>query len=74
MFKLFDRDGNGKIDRDEFQLLSFECGAGLDLISDEHFEATFRAINKAGDGLISFDEFFDFIESNREDVSEARAT
>ena len=49
-FKLFDKDNDGFITKDEFQKISKK-------LSREQIEAVFSKFDKDGDGVLSFDEF-----------------
>lgn len=49
-FKLFDKDNDGFITKDEFQKISKK-------LSREQIEAVFSKFDKDGDGVLSFEEF-----------------
>ena len=50
-FKLFDKDGNGLIDRDELRDVMIELGEKL---SEEDIEEMIQDADKNGDGLIDY--------------------
>ena len=49
-FKLFDKDNDGYITKDEFQKISKK-------LNREQIEAVFNKFDKDGDGVLSFEEF-----------------
>lgn len=49
-FKLFDKDNDGFITKDEFQKISKK-------LNREQIEAVFSKFDKDGDGVLSFEEF-----------------
>lgn len=49
-FKLFDKDNDGFITKDEFQKISKK-------LSREQIEAVFAKFDQDGDGVLSFEEF-----------------
>ena len=53
-FNHFDKDGDGKIDLQEFGKLCQALGGD---ISDEHRKIGFEAIDTNGSGFIDFEEF-----------------
>lgn len=53
-FEHFDRDGDGRIDIDEFEDLCRALGGEIDR---EHRDVGFRAIDTNRSGYIDFDEF-----------------
>lgn len=53
-FNHFDRDGNGRIDRGEFEQLIRALGGSL---SSEELEQGFAAIDGDGNGTVDFAEF-----------------
>lgn len=56
-FDHFDTDGNGHIDREEFERLMDVLGAEL---GADELEVGFTAIDADGNGTIEFDEFADW--------------
>lgn len=55
-FKKFDADGNGVIEKEEFHALMASCG-----IARANWQSALRALDKNGDGKISFTEFLDWL-------------
>eukprot|EP00873_Tetraselmis_striata_P011886 jgi/Tetstr1/432150/TSEL_021607.t1 len=55
-FQLMDRDGDGRIGREDLQMA---LEASEDTMSEE-LDAVFRAVDTDGNGCISFDEFYKF--------------
>jgi long-chain acyl-CoA synthetase len=53
-FKMFDRDGDGKVSQAEFKAV---MGSLVEKLSDQDVEKMMRDADKDGDGFISFDEF-----------------
>lgn len=53
-FKEFDQDGNGRIDRDEFDALLKKLGADL---SRNEADAAFKDIDQNGNSAVEFEEF-----------------
>jgi calmodulin/calcium-binding protein CML/plastin-2 len=53
-FEYNDRDGDGKIELDEFKVMLEELGADM---SDREAGIGFRDIDSNDDGLIDFEEF-----------------
>ena len=53
-FKVFDRDGNGLIDKSELKATMKSLGENL---SDKDIKAMIRAADKNGDGKIDYEEF-----------------
>lgn len=59
VFNLFDTDGNGVIDREEFSLVAFEAGADVRSLSQEALSEAFLQLANTQFGeekTISFDE------------------
>jgi len=54
LFKQYDKDGNGTIDREEFKKLMASLNANYD---DSQIDSALQALDKSGDGKISFPEF-----------------
>ena len=61
-FSLFDEDGNGRIDQDEFGELMGTLGAEM---SEEELEMSFEFIDRDGNGYIDMQEFADWWEEAR---------
>ena len=57
VFKEFDRDGNGVIDKEEFAVMAFRCGASIDALVPEAVDASFRQLTTSSSKGITFDEF-----------------
>lgn len=53
LFKQYDKDGNDTIDREEFKKLMMS----LNVSDDEKVDNALQALDKGGDGKISFTEF-----------------
>jgi len=64
-FAMFDRDGDGIIDKNEFELLAFECGTDVAALTPENLTKAFQAINPKGDGKITFDDFQKWLKSDK---------
>lgn len=58
-FKLFDKDNDGYITKDEFQKISKK-------LSKEQVEAVFAKFDRDGDGVLSFDEFRSMLNKDRD--------
>jgi calmodulin len=58
MFKKFDVDGNGRLDRDEFAALLKGDGEPL---SDDEVQQALQMADKDGDGFIDLEEFVDML-------------
>jgi hypothetical protein len=71
MFQTFDRDSNGYIDPDEFELLAFQCGVPLNMLTQESKKKILADINPKGDGKITFDDFFKWVRVT-EDTKESK--
>ncbi|XP_022104102.1 calmodulin-like protein isoform X2 [Acanthaster planci] len=56
MFKKFDKDGSGRLERAEVHELLLSIGARR-----EQLDAGLKAIDKGGDGTVSFSEFLDYL-------------
>ena len=59
-FKLFDKDGNGLIDREELRDVMQQLGEKL---SEEDIEEMIQDADKNGDGLIDYQEFVKYMMS-----------
>ena len=57
-FKLFDRDGNGFIDRDELRTVMQQLGEKL---SEDEIEEMIEDADKDGDGQIDYNEFVKYM-------------
>ena len=57
---MFDRDGNGMIDRDELKVVMKQLGEKL---SEEDIEEMIQAADKNGDGMIDYQEFISYMTS-----------
>lgn len=57
-FKMFDRDGDGKISAPEFKAV---MGSLVEKITDAEVDTMFRGADKDGDSAISFDEFHELL-------------
>jgi len=64
-FAMFDRDGDGIIDKNEFELLAFECGTDVAALTPENLAKAFAAINPKGDGKITFDDFQKWLKTDK---------
>ena len=53
-FKMFDRDGDGKVSQAEFKAV---MGSFVEKLTDQDVERMMRDADKDGDGFISFEEF-----------------
>ena len=56
VFDLFDVDKNGTIDKDEFEVLAYECGE-IQSLTPQGIKDAFAVLNPKGDGKITFDRF-----------------
>jgi hypothetical protein len=54
VFKEFDTDDSGSIDRDELQAMMAKMGNPL---SDEQVDVALKDLDQNGDGVVDFDEF-----------------
>lgn len=57
-FKLYDKDNNGYLDKNEVSVLLLDMNDKYDL---ENVDKHFNAIDRSGDGVIDFDEFVVFM-------------
>jgi len=57
IFQMFDTDHNNNIDGKEFQQLAFQLGEAL---TNEEVTEAIKQIDKNQDGVITFDEFYDW--------------
>ena len=57
-FKLFDKDGNGLIDRDELAIALQQLGEKL---SEEEIDEMLEDCDTNGDGMIDFEEFMRYM-------------
>ena len=55
---IIDKDASGEINLDELKKLIRELGLDKE-VSDADVEELFKALDKSGDGKISFEEFVD---------------
>ncbi|KAF2230197.1 mitochondrial carrier [Viridothelium virens] len=58
LFKSIDRDHNGNLDKDELQLACTRAGL---LVNQSNIDRFFSDVDKNHDGVISFDEWRDFL-------------
>lgn len=65
IFASFDRDNNGFIDRDEFEVLAYECGGDLNSLTDENIDAQFKVMNPSGDGKITYEAFYKWLTTEK---------
>eukprot|EP00823_Brevimastigomonas_motovehiculus_P007422 TRINITY_DN646_c0_g1_i1.p1 TRINITY_DN646_c0_g1~~TRINITY_DN646_c0_g1_i1.p1 ORF type:complete len:536 (+),score=172.38 TRINITY_DN646_c0_g1_i1:33-1640(+) len=77
LFKLADRDGNGHVDYEEFEILAYQCGVPLHLLTDSSKKKILAEINPKGDGKITFEDFFKWVavaekEDSKTDTKEAK--
>ena len=63
VFKAFDTDGNGVIDKNEFDVLAFKCGSDIEALVPENLEKSFNELQK--DGKISFDQFYNWLKVDK---------
>ncbi|XP_038065548.1 probable calcium-binding protein CML25 [Patiria miniata] len=56
LFKKFDKDGSGVLEKAEMDEVLMSFGA-----KREHLDAHLKAIDKGGDGTVSFSEFLDYL-------------
>lgn len=63
VFKAFDTDGNGVIDRSEFDVLAFKCGSDIEALVPENLDKAFNELAK--DGKISFDQFYQWLKVDK---------
>ena len=56
MFKTFDKDGSGVLEKPEVNEVLLSFGA-----KPEHLDAHMKALDKSGDGTLSFSEFLDYL-------------
>jgi len=70
IFDMFDKDNSGYIDRGEFEVLAFESGGEISALTEAHIETSFQAANTSGDGRITFDQFLDWLRSDKEYVAD----
>src|SRR5262245_23068703 len=54
---MFDRDNSGFIDKNEFELLAYQCGSNLAALTPKNLNATFARVNVSGNGKVTFDEY-----------------
>ena len=59
-FKLFDKDGNGFIDREELQTVMRQLGEKL---TDDEIEEMIQDADNNGDGMIDYKEFVAYMSS-----------
>ena len=57
-FKLFDKDGNGFIDRDELKVVMCQLGEKL---SEDDIDEMITDADKNGDGMIDYKEFVKYM-------------
>ena len=69
MFREFDRDGNGRIDRGEFRKAMNDLR--IDLSSSE-LTRVIKKFDRDGDGSVSISEFLKFVDSRRGDTGDDR--
>ena len=60
-FQMFDRDGNGLIDRSELKLVMQELGEKL---SEEDIDEMIEEADTNNDGFIDYDEFARYMSAN----------
>lgn len=65
IFAMFDRDNDGVIDKNEFELLAFECGTDVAALTPENLQKSFAAVNAKGDGKITFDDFHKWLKMDK---------
>jgi hypothetical protein len=65
IFREFDVNGDGVIDKHEFELLAFRCGAGVEHLVHDKLDAAFTSLNVAGNGKITFDEFYNWLKADK---------
>ena len=58
LFKKYDKDGNGTIDREEFKELFKQFKSNAD---DSQLDSALQALDTSGDGKISFPEFLTWL-------------
>mmetsp|Transcript_12682 Transcript_12682/g.18502 ORF Transcript_12682/g.18502 Transcript_12682/m.18502 type:complete len:96 (+) Transcript_12682:41-328(+) len=63
MFKLIDRNGNGKIEKDEFR--NFVSKVEKVNLSDEEVEEFMKMADTNGDGFVDLNEFFNCLKQKR---------
>ena len=63
LFNLFDRDGNGKISRNELKLTMASC---VGLLDDSEIDAMLAEADTDGDGKIDPDEFWVILNKQRD--------
>jgi 3-methyladenine DNA glycosylase Tag len=64
MFDEFDADGNGYIDRQEFEVVAFNAGIDANLLTDAKIDETFKNANTSADGKLTFEQFYKWINSS----------
>jgi hypothetical protein len=64
-FGMFDRDNDGFIDKNEFELLAFECGTDVAALTPENLQKAFAAVNPKGDGKITLEDFSKWLKMDK---------